>query len=179
MSEYCDRFQFDPEKSALQNFFNLIYRNNKVRLTSREVEVELPRPVDDPDGDNSIILVKGKAGGPITDQVEMYYARADIDQYYPVFEIDLKDLLNVNDKEALTAYIDGQFNLVDGEFDLDIDDPFGSLALYTSIDLVAKPDSLIYIGKKSINIFWSGGPFRITDEGIWRVTDEGHLRYVD
>lgn len=179
MSEYCERFQFDPEKSALQNFFNLIYRNNKIRLTDREVEVGLPTPVDDPDGDNSIILVKGKAYSPITGEVHMYYARADIDQYYPTFDIDLKDLVGVNDKQAFIDYIDGKFNLVDGEFDLDINDPFGSLALYNSIDILSKPDSLIYIGKKTINIFWSGGPFRITDEGIMRVTDEGRVRYVD
>lgn len=179
MSEYCDRFQFDPEQSALQNFFNLIYRNNKIRLTEREIEVGTPAPVVDPDGDNSIILVKGKANSPVSGEVDLYYARADMDLYYPTFDIDLKELENVDDKQAFIDYIDGKFNLVDGEFDLDIDDPFGSLALYTSIDILAKPDSLIYIGKKTINIFWSGGPYRITDELITRVTDEGQVRYVD
>lgn len=56
MSEYCDRFQFDPEKSALQNFFNLIYRNNKIRLSEREVDVGIPAPVVDPDGDNLSLI---------------------------------------------------------------------------------------------------------------------------
>jgi hypothetical protein len=179
MSEYCDRFQFDPDKSALENFFNLVYRNNKVKLTSNEVEVDLPRPVDDPDGDNSIILVKGKAGSAVSDEVDLYYARADIDRYYPDFSIDIADLEDVNDKDAFIAYIDGKFNMVDGEFDLDITDPLGSLYALTSIDLVAKPDSLIYIGKKTINIFWSGGIRRITDEGRLRMTDEGQIRIID
>lgn len=179
MSEYCDRFQFDPEKSALENFFSLVYRNNKIKLTSNEVEVALPRPVDDPDGDNSIVLVKSRAGSSVKDEVDLYYARADIEEYYPDFSIDIEDLADVNDKEAFIAYIDGKFNMVDGEFDLDLEDPLGSLLFYTSIDLVAKPDSLIYIGKKTINIFWSGGIRRITDEGRIRMTDEGQVRTID
>lgn len=179
MSEYCDRFQFDPDKSALENFFNLVYRNNKILLTSNDVDVDLPRSVDDPDGDNSIVLVKGKAGGSVKDEVDLYYARADINRYYPDFSIDIEDLKDVNDKDAFIAYIDGKFNLVNGEFDLDIEDPLDSLLFYTSIDLVAKPDSLIYIGKKTINIFWSGGIRRITDEGRIRMTDEGQARTID
>lgn len=176
MSAYCDRFQFDPEKSALENFFNLVYRNNKIKLTDADVDIGTPRPVIEDDGDNTIVLVTSKESGPLEGADDLYYARADLDKYYPVFTIDAEKLEGVNDKAALIEYIDNQFNLIDGEFDLDLEDPIGSLLYYTSIDLIAKPDSLVYIGKKSISIFWSGGLRRADEEGRIRVTEDGLVR---
>lgn len=176
----CVDFQFDPDKSALENFFNLIYRNNRIKFHPEEVDVGEPRVTnDDPDGDNTIVLIKMNERSMYEGEDDLYYARADINEHYPDFQIDLEALKDVNDKEALTAYIDGNFNLVDGEFDLDVEDPLGDLFARTSIDIIAKDKSLIYIGKKTINIFWSGGLRRITEEGRVRCTEEGVIRIVD
>lgn len=180
MSAQCNNFRFDPQKSALENFFAMIYRNNKIRLTAMDVAVELPEPLEgDPDGDNTKIHIRALPGAPFAGEDHLYYARADLDEYYPVFELDITDLEGVNDKDALMAYIDGRFDLINGEFDIDIEDPIGSLMAYTSIDLIAKDRSLVYIGKKSINIFWSGGMRRVTDEGRIRVTEDGQFRVLE
>ncbi|MNP89190.1 hypothetical protein D3C85_15940 [compost metagenome] len=180
MSSDIEDFQFDPDKTALENLFALIYRTNRIKLNPQDVEVELPRAIEpDEHGDNSIILVKGKATGRVKGEKDLYYARADIDSHYPSFQIDVSETVGIGDKDALIAYIDGKFNLVDGEFDIDIDDPFGSLASYTSIDIFAKDESLIYIGRKTIHIFWTGGIRRITEEGFFRVTEDGLVRIIE
>lgn len=172
-------FKFDPDKSALENFFALLYRVNHIKLDGRVLDVELPRLVEeDEHGDNTIVVVKAKAGGPFKGSKELYYARADINTHYPDFKLDLAELGDIADKAALMAYLDGRFNLVDGEFDIDVNDPFGSLLRYTHIDLFAKEESLIYIGEKRIEIFWSGGIRRITDEMKIRITDEGLIRII-
>ncbi|MNE90280.1 hypothetical protein D3C80_1877800 [compost metagenome] len=67
---------------------------------------------------------------------------------------------------------------MDGEFDVDIDDPFTSLFQFMDVDIFAKEESLIYIGDKKIHLFWSGGIRRITDEGRLRITDEGQIRVI-
>lgn len=177
-----DNFKFDPDKTALENLFALIYRTNRVKLNPNMVEVELPRalePGEDDDGDNTVILVKAKAGGPFKGQEDLYYARADINTHYPVFQVDLEEVKDIADKAALIAYLDGKFNLVDGEFDVDINDPFTSLFSFMDVDIFAKEKSLIYIGDKKIHLFWSGGIRRITDEGRLRITDEGQIRFVE
>ena len=177
-----DNFVFDPDKTALENFFALVYRTNRVRLSPRDVDVELPRPLEpgeDDDGDNTKILVKSKPNSRYQGQKDLYYARADIDTHYPVFEIDVEETMNINDKDALIHYLDGKFNLVDGEFDVDIEDPFESLMAHTSIDIYAKDASLIYIGRKTIHIFWSGGIRRITEEGQIRITEDGQVRIIE
>jgi len=175
-----DNFKFDPDKTALENLFALIYRTNRARLSSDEVEVELPRAIPlDEDGDNTIILVKAKADGPLEGEQDLYYARADIENHYPTFTIDAKETIGINDKDALIAYLDGKFNLVDGEFDVDVNEPFDSLAQFTSIDIFAKDTSYIYIGRKTIHIFWSAGLRRVTDDGRLRITDEGMIRVID
>jgi hypothetical protein len=174
-----DDFKFDPEKTALENFFALIYRTNRVPINGTMVDIETPRSMDlDEHGDNSIILIKAKEGSPYKGEKDMFYARADIDTHYPTFKIDLKDAFNISDKEALVAYLDGNFNLVDGEFDIDINDPFASLAHFTHVDIFAKEESYIYIGRKRIEIFWSEGIRRFTDGGRLRVTDEGQIRVI-
>lgn len=177
-----DNFKFDPDKTALENLFALIYRTNRVKLNPNMVEVELPRalePGEDDDGDNTVILVKAKPGGPFKGQEDLYYARADIETHYPVFQVDLEEVKDIADKAALIAYLDGKFNLVDGEFDVDINDPFNSLFQFMDVDIFAKEKSLIYIGDKKIHLFWSGGIRRITDEGRLRITDEGQIRFVE
>lgn len=172
-------FRFDPEKTALENLFALIYRTNHVKLDSTLLDVEQPRPIEpDEHGDNTIILVKAKSNSPFKGQEDLYYARADIETYYPTFKIDLEEAMNIGDKAALITYLDGKFNLVDGEFDVDLDDPFGSLAQFLHVDIFAKDESYIYIGQKRIEIFWSGGLRRVTDEGRLRMTDEGQIRIV-
>lgn len=178
-----DNFKFDPDKSALENLFALIYRTNRVKLNPKAVEVGLPRALEEGEDrhdvdDNTIIVVKSKKGGPFTGNVDLYYARADICTHYPDFEVDLKDIRHVHDKSALIAYLDGRFNLVDGEFDVDIEDPFHSMFEFTGLDLYAKETSLIYIGDKQIHLYWSEGVRRVTDEGRFRITDEGQIRYV-
>jgi hypothetical protein len=176
-----DNFKFDPDKTALENLFALIYRTNRVKLNPNMVEVELPRALEDgedDDGDNTVILVKAKKGGPFKGQEDLYYARADINTHYPTFTLDLEDVKDIHDKSALIAYLDGRFNLVDGEFDVDIDDPFTSLFQFMDVDIFAKEESLIYIGDKKIHLFWSGGIRRITDEGRLRITDEGQIRVI-
>jgi hypothetical protein len=180
MSNDCDQFLFDPEKSALENFFALVYRRNKVRLTDKDVAVGVPVFInDDPDGDNTKVRLDGKPGGRFKNGGDWFYARADIETYYPVYDIDLAALEGITTKAQLIEYIDDQFDLVDGEFDLDLEDPIGSLMAYTSINLKAKPASLIYIGQKTINLFWSGGIRRVTEEGVMRVTDDGRVRVLD
>jgi hypothetical protein len=175
-----DNFKFDPDKTALENLFALVYRTNRARLDPNAVEVETPRAIEtDEHGDNTIILVKAKAGGPFKGQQDMYYARANIDNHYPTFTIDAKETYGINDKDALIAYLDGKFNLVDGEFDVDVEGPFDSLAQFTSIDIFAKEESYIYVGRKTIHIFWSAGLRRVDDEGRVRVTDEGVVRTID
>lgn len=176
-----DNFKFDPDKTALENLFALIYRTNRVKLNPNMVEVELPRALEegeDDDGDNTVILVKAKQGGPFKGQEDLYYARADINTHYPTFTLDLEDVKDIHDKSALIAYLDGRFNLVDGEFDVDINDPFTSLFQFMDVDIFAKEESLIYIGDKKIHLFWSGGIRRITDEGRLRITDEGQIRVI-
>lgn len=177
-----DNFKFDPDKTALENLFALIYRTNRVKLNPSMVEVELPRALEDgedDDGDNTVILVKAKANGPFKGQNDLYYARADIDTHYPLFQVDLEDVKDIHDKSALISYLDGKFNLVDGEFDIDINDPFNSLFEFMDIDMSANETSLIYIGDKKIHLFWSGGIRRVTDEGRLRITDEGQIRFVE
>lgn len=173
-------FKFDPDKSALENFFALLYRVNHIKLDSNSLDVEIPRPVEtDEHGDNTVILVKAKPGNKkFKGSKDLYYARADINTHYPSFSIDLAEMGDIADKAALIAYLDGRFNLVDGEFDIDIDDPFESLIRYTHVDIFAKDESLIYIGEKRIEIFWSGGIRRITDEMQIRITDEGQIRII-
>lgn len=174
-----DNFVFDPEKTALENLFALIYRTNRQLLRANEVDVSNLRVIEeDEHGDNTIIYVEGKPGSRIAGGKDLYYARADIDNHYPIFEVDIQDLLELNDKDALIHYLDNRFNLVDGEFDLDLEDPFGSVMAMTGIDIYAKDTSLIYIGRKTINLFWSGGIRRITDDGQIRVTDEGQVRII-
>lgn len=174
-----DDFKFDPEKTALENFFALIYRTNRVKLNGDMVDVEIPRPTEpDEHGDNSIILIKAKEDSPYKGQRDLFYARADIDTHYPTFTIDLEEAFDIADKAALVAYLDGKFNLVDGEFDIDINDPFASLAHFTHVDIFAKEESYIYIGTKRIEVFWSGGIRRFTDEGRLRITDEGQIRVI-
>lgn len=178
-----DNFKFDPDKTALENLFALIYRTNRVRLNPNMVEVELPRVVQEgedanDDEDNTVILVKAKPHSPFKGEHDMYYARADINTHYPTFNVDLEDVKDIHDKAALIAYLDGKFNLVDGEFDVDINDPFNSLFQFLDIDMFAKDTSLIYIGDKKIHLFWSGGIRRITDEGRIRITDEGRIRVI-
>ena len=177
-----DNFKFDPDKTALENLFALIYRTNRVLLNPKMVEVETPRALEegeDDDGDNTVILVKAKANGPFKGQEDLYYARADINTHYPIFEVDLKDVADIHDKAALVAYLDGKFNLVDGEFDIDINDPFNSLFEFMDVDMFATPTSLIYIGDKKIHLFWSEGIRRVTDEGKLRITEDGQIRFVE
>lgn len=177
-----DNFKFDPDKTALENLFALIYRTNRVKLNPNFVDVETPRALEDgedDDGDNTVIKVVAKAGGPFKGQEDLYYARADINTHYPTFTIDLKDVMDIHDKSALIAYLDGRFNLVDGEFDIDINDPFQSLMQFGDVDIFAKETSLIYIGQKKIHLFWSEGIRRVTDEGRLRITDEGQIRFVE
>lgn len=174
-----DGFKFDPDKTALENLFALIYRTNRIKLSGNDVEVEPPRPMEpDEHGDNSIILIKGKTTGRVKGQKDLYYARADIDNHYPVFQIDAEETIGINDKDALIEYLDNKFNLVDGEFDIDINEPFESLMAHTSIDIYAKDQSLIYIGRKTIHVFWSGGIRRITEEGQLRITEDGEIRII-
>lgn len=176
-----DNFVFDPDKTALENFFALIYRTNRVRLHPNDVDVELPRnlePGEDDDGDNTKILVKGKPGGMYGGQKDLFYARADIETHYPIFEIDAAETIGINDKDALLHYLDGKFNLVDGEFDIDVNEPFESLMAFSHIDIFAKDTSLIYIGRKTIHVFWSGGIRRITEDGQIRITEEGQIRII-
>jgi len=172
-----DGFEFDPDKTALENLFALIYRTNRVKLDATQLDVETPRAIDpDEHGDNSIVLVKGKKGGMYGGETDLYYARADIDSHYPTFLIDAEETLGINDKDALLEYLDGKFNLVDGEFDVDVGDPFESLMAHTQIDIYAKDESYIYVGRKTIQIFWSGGLRRVVDDGRIRITDEGQIR---
>jgi len=174
-----DNFKFDPDKTALENLFALIFRTNRIRLSSRDLDVGAPRAIEpDEHGDNTVIKVSGKVNGPVKGDADLYYARADIDTHYPVFEIDAAKAPLIDGKEALIRYLDGKFNLVDGEFDVDIDHPFDSLAQFLEIEIFAKDTSYIYIGRKTIHIFWSEAVRRITDEGIIRVTDEGQVRGV-
>lgn len=176
-----DNFKFDPDKTALENLFALVYRTNRVKLNPKFVDVGTPRSLEDgedDDGDNTVIKIVAKAGGPFKGEKDLYYARADIDTHYPVFEIDAAKAPLIDGKEALIRYLDGKFNLVDGEFDVDIDHPFDSLAQFLEIEIFAKDASYIYIGRKTIHIFWSEAVRRITDEGIIRVTDEGQVRGV-
>jgi hypothetical protein len=178
-----DNFKFDPDKTALENLFALIYRTNRVKLNPNMVEVELPRALqpgeDEHDAeDNTVILVKAKPNTPFKGEHDLFYARADINTHYPTFSIDLEDVKDIHDKSALIAYLDGRFNLVDGEFDIDIEDPFKSLFYFLDVDIFAKEKSLIYIGDKKIHLFWSGGIRRITDEGRLRITDEGQIRVI-
>lgn len=173
-------FRFNPQKSAIENFFALIYRNNRIRLTSRDVELAEPEVLDgDPDGDNTKIHIKSLPGSPFSGEDDLFYARADLDTYYPDFTVDLAELTSLNDKAALMQYIDGNFDLIDGEFELDLEDPIGSLIAYTHIDVIAKDKSIIYIGKKTINILWSAAMRRADEEGRIRVTDEGQFRVID
>lgn len=175
-----DNFKFDPDKSALENLFALVYRTNRVRLSQDLIEVGEPRAIEeDEHGDNTIILVKARADGPLDGEQDLYYARADINTHYPTFSIDANEVVGINDKDALVAYLDGKFNLVDGEFDVDVNEPFDSLAQFTSIDIFAKDTSYIYIGRKTIHIFWSAGLRRVTDDGRLRITDEGMIRVID
>lgn len=177
-----DNFKFDPDKTALENLFALVYRTNRVRLNAQSVDVGIPRPLepgeDTDDGDNTIVVVKGKDRGPFKGEHDLYYARADINTHYPTFNVDLEDVKDIHDKAALVAYLDGKFNLVDGEFDVDINDPFTSLFQFLDVDIFAKETSLIYIGDKKIHLYWSGGIRRITDEGRLRITDEGQIRVI-
>ncbi len=174
-------FYFDPDKTALENLFALVFRTNRIRLNAEDIDVETPRalPEEDEHGDNTIILVKGKPTGKVKGQQDLYYARADINTHYPTFKIDFEEAKDIHDKEALIRYLDGKFNLVDGEFDVDLNDPFDSLAHHLQIEIFAKDASYIYIGRKTIHIFWSNYVRRITDEGRIRVTDEGQVRGVD
>lgn len=175
-----DNFNFDPDKSALENLFALIYRTNRVKLDPSGVDVDLPRVMDDDcHGDNTIIKITAKENGPFKGSGDLYYARADIDTHYPVFEIDLKDVQCVRSKQDLVDYLDGKFNLVDGEFDVDVDDPFISLATYLNFDIFAKEESYIYIGTKAIHVFWSEFPRRVDEEGRIRITEDDQVRYVD
>ena len=175
-----DNFNFDPDKSALENLFALIYRTNRVKLDPSGVDVDLPRVMPtDVHGDNTIIKVTAKENGPFKGSGDLYYARADIDTHYPVFMIDLKDIPYVRSKEALVAYLDGRFNLVDGEFDVDLTDPFTSLATYLSFDIFAKDTSYIYIGNKTIHVFWSDALRRVTEDGRVRITEEGQVRTIE
>ncbi|MNO12921.1 hypothetical protein D3C76_25390 [compost metagenome] len=177
-----DNFKFDPDKTALENLFALIFRTNRIKLDPNFVDVELPRalePGEDNDGDNTVIKIVSKPGGPYKGSSDLFYARADINTHYPTFTLDGNELKDIYDKEALIAFLDGRFNLVDGEFDIDINDPFESLTQFTDVDIFAKDTSLIYIGRKKIHIFWSGDIRRITEEGILRVTDEGYIRVVE
>lgn len=175
-----DNFKFDPDKTALENLFALVYRTNRVHLNQDLIEVEAPRAIEeDEHGDNTVILVKARADGPLDGQQDLYYARADINTHYPTFLIDARETEGINDKDALLTYLDGKFNLVDGEFDVDINEPFESLVAHTSIDIYAKDASYIYIGRKTIHIFWSGGLRRVTDEGRIRITDEGAVRVIE
>jgi hypothetical protein len=170
-------FFFDPEKSPLENLFAMIYRTNRIRLNSDLVELEQPRAIEeDEHGDNTVVLVKARPGSKLKGEEDLYYARADINTYYPDFTIPIGEAANIHDKEALIHYLDGKFNLIDGEFDVDIDDPFTSLADFLHVDIFAKDTSYIYIGRKRIHIFWSAGLRRITDEGYIRITDEGYIR---
>lgn len=172
-------FKFDPDKTALENLFALIYRTNHVRLDPTTVEVDIPQAIEpDEHGDNTIIVVKGREGGPWKGQGDLYYARADIATHYPTFTLDLKDVMDIHDKDALIAYLDGRFNLVDGEFDIDINDPFTSLFQFVDVDIFAKDESLIYIGQKKIHLYWSEGIRRITDEGQLRITEDGQIRVI-
>lgn len=172
-------FKFNPDKSALENFFSLLYRVNHIKLDGRVLDVELPRAIEpDEHGDNTIVVVKAKPGSPFKGSKELFYARADINTHYPDFKLDLAELGDIADKAALVAYLDGHFNLVDGEFDIDIDDPFGSLLRYTHVDIFAKDESLIYIGEKRIEIFWSGGIRRFTEENQVRITEDGLIRII-
>lgn len=177
-----DDFYFDPEKTALENLFALIFRTNKVRLNNTDLDVSPVEAIpEDCHGDNTKITVTGKPGSPIKGSADLYYARADINTHYPTFYLDVAEVAAagcVNDRDALIQFLDGKFNLVDGEFDVDIDDPFTSILDHLSIDLIANDDSYIYIGKKTIHVFWSGGLRRVTDEGRIRVTDEGMIRVV-
>jgi len=175
-----DNFKFDPDKTALENLFALVYRTNRVKLDPRVIDVELPRPLDPADehGDNTTITVKAKVGGPMKGQVELYYARADIESHYPDFQIDIQDLMNIPDKEAMIRFLDDRFNLVDGEFDIDLDDPFENMMHLASFDITANEASYIYIGHKSITIVWTVIR-RITEEGYFRVTEDGQYRTLD
>jgi hypothetical protein len=174
-----DNFKFDPDKTALENLFALIYRTNRVRLDPKIVDVEVPRPHEgDPDGDNTVITVKAKADGPMKGQVELYYARADINTHYPDFSIDAMDLAEIPDKEALIRYLDDNFNLVDGEFDVTMEGSIWDLLFQNDIDLYAKEQSYIYIGHKSITILWTVIR-RATEEGLIRVTEDGQFRVLD
>lgn len=172
-------FQFDPDKSPLENFFALVFRTNKIRLSSRDLDLDLPVAIEeDEHGDNTTIKVTGKANGPVKGEATLYYARADIETHYPIFEIDVNETIGINTKEALIRYLDGKFNLVDGEFDVDINEPFDSLAAHLNIEIFAKDASYIYIGRKTIHVFWAGQVRRLTDEGRIRITDEGLTRIV-
>lgn len=173
-------FRFNPQKSAIENFFALIYRNNKIRLTSQDVELDEPEVlVGDTDGDNTKIHIRSLPGSPFSGEDDLFYARADLETYYPDFTVDLTQLSDLNDVAALMSYIDGNFDLIDGEFELDLEDPIGSLMDYTQIDVIAKDKSIIYIGKKTISIIWSAAMRRVDEEGRIRVTDEGQYRVID
>lgn len=175
-----DNFKFDPDKTALENLFALVYRTNRVKLDPRVIDVEFPRPLGTTDkhGDNTVITVKAKVGGPMKGQVELYYARADIESHYPDFSIDADQLQDIPDKEALIRFLDDQFNLVDGEFDVDIDDAIESLINLNQVDIYAKESSYIYIGRKTIYIVWTVIR-RVTEEGYIRVTEEGIARSIE
>lgn len=183
-----NKFHFDPEKSAIENLFALIYRANKVRLDPCMFDISDPESIsEDVHGDNTKITLKGRKGSPIAGELDLYYARADLDTHYPTFWLDANDfhewILGTDylypGKEALKEYVDGKFNLIDSDFEVDIDDPFDSLFKYFSFDIVSKEGSYVYIGKKTIHIFMAMGIRRITDDGELRVTDEGLVRIVD
>lgn len=176
----CEYFRFDPDKTALENFFALIYRNNKVRLTGKDVDVGLPELLaDDPDGDNTKILIKSKPDGPFEGEWEMYYGRANVAEHYPDFVLDVAKMDGVTDKASLLEYIDKHFEMVDGQFDLDLEDPMGSLLGYTSLEITSKDKSLVYYGKTTLTVIWSSALRRITDEGYLRMTDDGRYRVID
>lgn len=176
----AEDYLFDPQKTALENFFALIYRRNRLKLHPEDVEVTEPQVLTgDPDGDNTTVTIKSLPTSRFYGEEPLYYARADIGSHYPDFQIDAAELPEVVDKASLMAYLDNHFDLVDGEVDLDLADPVGSLLQYTAIDLVARDKSLIYIGRKTIDVFWSGGSRLTTSTGAIRTTEEGSVRIME
>ena len=46
-----DNFKFDPDKTALENLFALVYRTNRVKLNPKFVDVGTPRSLEDGEDD--------------------------------------------------------------------------------------------------------------------------------
>lgn len=152
--------QIDTQKTAQNNLISIVNATNATALTAAEIQFGLPEVFNDPEGintRNTQVLVSAVDGSPYTGAVTVRYNRLDLEGLQQARNVtELSYTLGA--ESSLQTILDAvvtQLDVVASDVELSISEMpvIAELEDFTVIQLVAKSDSLLYLGQVNVLVF--------------------------